>query len=94
MVAAGAEVVIPGETGLLIDPNLTPGTFDPADPPTFAADLADGVNRLVADPALRRQMGKAGRRRVEERFSWDAIADRTLTLYRTLLAPQSVDRQG
>ena len=30
------EVVVPEETGLLVDPGLTPGTFDPADPAGFA----------------------------------------------------------
>ena len=80
------EVVIPGETGLLVDPALLPGTFDPSDPAAFSAALAGNINRLVDDPALRRAMGQAGRRRVEQHFSWDAIAERTLTLYGTLLA--------
>ncbi len=31
-------------------------------------DLADKIERLAHDPALRRRMGQAGRRRVEERF--------------------------
>jgi glycogen synthase len=83
------EVVIPGETGLLVDPNLLPGTFDPADPHAFAASLAEAINHLAANPALRRQFGLAGRRRVEEAFSWDAIADRTLALYRSLVPAES-----
>ena len=82
------EVVVANETGLLIDPGLVPGTFDPSDPAAFTAALAHGINRLVADPALRRRMGEAGRRRVEQHFSWDAIAERTLALYRSLLVPE------
>ena len=78
------EVVVPGETGLLVDPGLKPGSFEPADPAAFSQGLADAVNRLAADPALRRRMGEAGRRRAVERFSWDAIAARTLELYGTL----------
>jgi glycogen synthase len=81
------EVVVPEQTGLLVDPGLVPGTFDPADPAAFAARLAAGINRLARDPALRRRMGLAGRRRVEERFSWDAIAAQTLSLYRRLTGP-------
>ncbi|MCS6887528.1 glycogen synthase [Chloroflexus sp.] len=80
------EVVVPEETGLLVDPNLKPGSFDPVDPAAFSAELAAAINRLLADPALRTQFGKAGRRRVEQVFSWDAIAQQTAALYRSLLA--------
>lgn len=79
------EVVVDGETGFLVDPGLVPGTFDPTDPAGFAAGLADAVNRLMSDPALRERFAEAGRRRVEERFSWDSIARATLELYRSLL---------
>ena len=80
------EVVMPGETGLLVDPGLKPGTFDPADPAAFSAGLADAINALARDPALRARFGASGRRRVEAHFSWDAIARGTLDLYRSLLA--------
>jgi starch synthase len=79
------EVVVPEETGLLVDPGLLPGTFEPADPGGFAARLAAAINRLAKDPDLRRRFGVAGRRRVEQHFSWTAIAERTLALYRTLV---------
>jgi starch synthase len=79
------EVVVPEETGLLVDPGLLPGTFEPADPAAFSARLAEAINRLAGDTDLRRQFGLAGRRRVEQSFSWDAIADRTLVLYRSLV---------
>ncbi len=75
------EVVVPGETGLLVDPGLAPGTFDPADTAGFAASLAAAVNHLAGDEALRTRFGAAGRRRVEAHFSWDAIARQTLDLY-------------
>ena len=48
------------------------------------ADLAAAINRLLADSALRERMGQAGRQRVEERFSWRVIAQRTADLYRSL----------
>ncbi|HET9017831.1 MAG TPA: glycogen synthase [Thermomicrobiaceae bacterium] len=79
------EVVVPGDTGILIDPHLVPGTFEPIDSAAFSRDLATAVNQVVADPALARRFGANGRRRVEEHFSWDAIAARTLELYRSLL---------
>jgi glycogen synthase len=78
------EVVVPEETGLLIDLSLDPGTFRPTNPDAFSAGLAAAVNRLARDPELRRRMGIAGRRRVLEAFTWDRIADTTLDLYRSL----------
>ena len=83
------EVVVPGETGLLVDPGLKPGTFDPADPAAFSAALAEAINTLARDPALRARFGANGRRRVEAHFSWDAIARTTLDLYRSLLAERA-----
>ena len=79
------EVVVPGETGLLVDPGLVPGTFDPADPAAFSAGLADAINTLARDPGLRERFGKAGRRRVLDHFSWDAISRTTLDLYHSLV---------
>lgn len=83
------EVVVPGETGLLVDPQLAPGTFDPIDRADFAMRLAAAINRLAADPALAARFGAAGRRRVEAHFSWDAIAQQTRALYDEVLARRS-----
>lgn len=79
------EVVVPEETGLLVPLELRPGTFDPVDPARFSADLAAAVNRVGLDATLRERFGRAGRRRVEERFGWPAIAARTLALYEELV---------
>ncbi len=79
------EVVMPGETGLLVDLELKPGTFDPVDPAKFSRELADGINRVALDPALREKFERNGRQRVEDHFSWTAIAHRTLDLYKSLL---------
>jgi glycogen synthase len=80
------EVVAHGETGLLVPVAQRPEPpFEPASPERFAADLARSINALLADPGLCRRMGAAGRRRVEERFSWRAVAEKTLGLYRALL---------
>ena len=83
------EVVVPEETGILVDPRLKPGSFDPEDPGAFSAGLAAAVNRLARDPGLRQRFGQAGRRRVLEHFSWDAIAQTTLELYRSLLKEET-----
>jgi alpha-maltose-1-phosphate synthase len=80
------EVVVPEETGLLVDLQLTEDGFSPTDPAAFSADLATAINRVASDEALRTRFGLAGRRRVEEHFSWDAIAERTAELYRELVA--------
>jgi alpha-maltose-1-phosphate synthase len=79
------EVVVPGETGLLVDPHLKPDTFDPEDPASFARDLADAINTVALNEDMRTTFGRNGRRRVEEHFSWAAIAEQTLQLYRTLV---------
>ena len=79
------EVVVPEETGILVDCELERGTFVPRDPEGFARGLAAGINRIVGDPALARRMGEAGRRRAEEQFSWRAIAQKTVSLYEALL---------
>jgi alpha-maltose-1-phosphate synthase len=71
------EVVVDGETGLLVH-------YDSADPDGFAAGLAERLNELLADPERARTMGEAGRRRAVEEFSWARIAEQTLALYRTL----------
>jgi glycogen synthase len=81
------EIIVPDETGLLVDVDPSGGdTVEPADPDAFARRLADGVNTLMADPDRRAAMGQAARTRVEEQFSWRAIAEQTLDFYRTLLS--------
>ena len=80
------EVVVPGETGLLVPFESAGGTsFEPRDPERFERDLAAAIAELMADPAKREAMGRAGRKRAVEHFGWDAIARRTVDLYRTLV---------
>jgi glycogen synthase len=79
------EVVVPDETGILVDLELEPGTFTPKDPEAFARALAEGINRIARDPALATRFGKAGRHRAEQHFSWRAIAGKTLDLYDSLI---------
>ena len=80
------EVVEERTTGLLVPLDQAPGGFDPRDPVVFAEDLASRVNALLADPQRAARMGKAGRQRAIEHFSWPAIAEQTAALYASLLA--------
>jgi starch synthase len=79
------EVVVDGETGLLVPLELS-APMQPADPDRFERDLAAAISSLMADPARRAVMGRAGRRRAIEHFSWTSIAARTVELYRSVLA--------
>jgi alpha-maltose-1-phosphate synthase len=80
------EVVVDGETGILVPVELPPDDpMRPLDPAGFEADLASAVNRLMADAPLRQRMGRAGRARAVEHFSWEAIAEQTVELYRSLV---------
>ncbi|MDX1486092.1 MAG: glycosyltransferase family 4 protein [Alphaproteobacteria bacterium] len=67
------DIVRDGETGILV-------------PPRDPAALADAIERLAGDAALRQRMGAAGRRLAETRFGADAINDQTIAIYRELLA--------
>jgi glycosyltransferase involved in cell wall biosynthesis len=70
-VSAIPEVVVEGETGLLV-------------PPGEDGPLADAMLRLARDPELRRAMGAAGRARVRERFGLERMVEETLAVYREL----------
>lgn len=80
------EVVVDGETGVLVPVALDPEEpMAPADPDRLASDLASAINGLMADPERRARMGAAGRRRAIEQFSWTSIAERTVAMYASLL---------
>lgn len=68
-----AEVVVDGETGLLV-------------PPGDPSSLAAAIERLLGDPALRNRLGAAGRARIEEFFDLDRCRSAHLELYRRELA--------
>ncbi|MEZ0493073.1 glycogen synthase [Kineococcus sp. TBRC 1896] len=80
------EVVQDGTTGWLVPiEQVTDGTGAPVEPDRFVADLAATLTEAVSDPDRARAFGAAGRTRAVERFSWDAIAERTLQVYRSVL---------
>jgi glycosyltransferase involved in cell wall biosynthesis len=63
-----ARLVVDGETGFLVEPRRP-------------EQLADALARLVGDPALRARMGAAGRARVTNQFSSDAVIGRLSEIY-------------
>ena len=79
------EVVVDGETGFRVPlEQMKESPFEAIDPEKFARDLAERINELMRNQQLRERFGKAGRKRVEEHFSWTAIAAKTKELYETL----------
>lgn len=80
------EVVEDGVTGRLVPiDQVNDGTGTPRDPDRFVADLATVLTEVVTDPDRARQMGRAGRQRAEQHFAWEAIAERIVQVYRSLL---------
>ncbi|MEI2712168.1 MAG: glycogen synthase [Nocardioides sp.] len=80
------EVVVSGETGLLVPiEQVSDGTGTPLDPERYVADFAAAMNQVLADPERAAQMGRAGRQRAMDHFSWGAIADKTTQIYRSLV---------
>lgn len=78
------EVVIDGETGLLVpyDPDRAD---DPAFVAHFEATFAERINELLADPSRAQRFGVAGRQRCKNEFSWESIAAQTVEVHRTAL---------
>ena len=69
-VGVNREITQEGETGFLA-----------ASP----EDWERSLDRLLGDAELRRRMGLAGRRRVEERYAMPIVSERVVRLYRDLL---------
>jgi alpha-maltose-1-phosphate synthase len=67
------EVVEDERTGLLV-------------PPGKPDELATALRRVLDDRDLAARFGEAGRRRVEERFSWASVAERTARVYADAIA--------
>ncbi|WP_194947975.1 glycogen synthase [Actinomyces trachealis] len=81
------DVIVDGETGLLVPiDQVQDGTGTPKDPARFESDLAERLTALVMDRERAAAMGAASRKRVEEAFSWEAIAQRTMAVYEWVLS--------
>lgn len=72
MVGGNAEVVIHGETGLLV-------------PTEDVAALASAIAALAGDARVRQGMGEAARIRYEQQFHIDTMVDRTIEVYEQVL---------
>lgn len=82
--AAGVPVVQPdhGSFPELIE-NTGGGLLSPSDSPE---DVADTIQSLIDDDALRSRMGRQGRTSVLERYTSQQMAERTLAVYRRMIA--------
>lgn len=67
-VSAAPEIVVDGETGLLV-------------PPDEPDVLAEAVSSLLDDPARAEALGRAGLERARSEFSVAKMADRTVAVY-------------
>jgi starch synthase len=72
------EVVVDGETGLLVP-------FNPQSPEQLAQGLAGAIEKVLADPKAAAEMGRRGRERAVASFGWPQIAQRTVELYQQVL---------
>lgn len=72
------EVVVDGETGTLVH-------YDESDPEGFERGIAAAVNNMVADRDRATKIGQAGKRRAEDVFSWENIAQQTVEVYKSLM---------
>ena len=66
------DLVVDGETGLLVEPGDVAG-------------LRAALERLLGDADLRARMGAAAQARVRERFAWPRVTDATVALYEEVL---------
>jgi glycosyltransferase involved in cell wall biosynthesis len=66
---AVADVIVDGENGRLLDPDPT------------AADVADALSALLADPVELAAIGDRNQTAIRERFDWELIADRIVEVY-------------
>jgi glycosyltransferase involved in cell wall biosynthesis len=90
--AAGKPVVATrvGGNGELIEDGIT-GFLVPARDP---ARLAEGIRRVIGDPALARAMGRRAKARAAEHFSVEAMVEHTEQLYGELVDAAGLRRHG
>ncbi len=81
------EIIIEGKTGYLIPlESVSRTNFNPKNPEEFQKEFASKINILLNDESLANQMGKAGRERVLEKFSWESIAKTTYNYYQEVIS--------
>ena len=67
------EIVLPGESGLLV-------------PPRDTEALVEAIRTLLRDPSLRRRMGERGREHAASGFSEETVVEQTMNVYDALLS--------
>jgi glycosyltransferase involved in cell wall biosynthesis len=80
-IAGNEELVINGETGLLVQTENVD-------------ELRDALRKILSDPNLRKQMGIASRRRVEENYSWKNVAEQYKNLLNVIASKASEAKQS
>ncbi len=81
------EILDEGETGFLIPlESISRTDFNPLKPDDFQKNFALKINLLLENETLANQMGKAGRKKVLEKFSWESIAKKTYNYYEEVIS--------
>ncbi len=70
--SAGSLPEVVGDCGIIV-------------PPKDPVALKDGILKLLHNQALREELGKKGRKRVEENFAWPVAAKNTLAVYHDVI---------
>jgi len=70
--SAGALPEVVGDCGVIV-------------PPRDAVALKEGILKLINNKALREELGKKGRKRVEDNFAWPVAAKNTLAVYHDVI---------
>lgn len=80
------EIIVEGETGYLISlESISRTDFNPKNPEIFQKAFAEKINLLLDNEVLAKQLGKAGRVRVLNIFSWKSIAKTTFDYYQKVI---------
>ena len=66
------KIVSDGETGMLVKPKDVNG-------------LVTKIETIINNPALGKKMGEAGRRRVEQKYSWEIICEKLERAYQEVI---------
>jgi D-inositol-3-phosphate glycosyltransferase len=69
--------VVPGETGLLAQPQ-------------DVAEFAIAIDKIISNPEWRDKLGEAGKRRVHNKFSWDGVAKQLSELYLQIIMQPAI----
>ncbi len=76
------EIIIHGKTGLMVPIEFSKtDEFSLENPIKFEKDFAKAIDNLLKSPEKIKEMGENSRKRVENIFSWQSIAEKTIRFY-------------